>query len=69
MCDDPKSPGDLTFVCFAYPKAKFQDYPTFEAATFSAGQTRDEDMSLMRLVREALSTSSGSIAGLYFTPQ
>lgn len=40
VCDDPGSQGSSTLVCFAYPKAKFKDYPTFEAATFSVAEVK-----------------------------
>ncbi len=29
-----ESQGGRVLVCFAFPKARFRDYPTFEAATF-----------------------------------
>lgn len=35
VCDDRGIAESNTLVCFAYPKAKFEGYPTFEAATFS----------------------------------
>jgi hypothetical protein len=35
VCDDQGSQGGTTLACIAYPKEKFQDAPTFEAAAFS----------------------------------
>jgi hypothetical protein len=35
VCDDDASPGSDTIVCIAYPREKFADAPTFEAAAFS----------------------------------
>ncbi len=41
VCDDPGRQGNnSTLVCFAYPKTKFKDYPTFEAATFSVADIK-----------------------------
>ncbi len=40
VCDGPGSLGSSALVCFAYPKAKFKDYPTFEAATFSVAEVK-----------------------------
>jgi hypothetical protein len=40
VCDDPGQQGSRTLVCFAYPKAKFRDYPTFGAATFSVAEIK-----------------------------
>ena len=41
VCDDPGRQGNsTTLVCFGYPKAKFKDYPTFEAATFSVAHIK-----------------------------
>ncbi len=39
-CDDAGSQGSATLACFAYPKAKFKDYPTFNAATFSVAKVK-----------------------------
>jgi len=36
--DYPGSQGNRTLVCFAYPKDKFKDYDTFEAAAFSVAE-------------------------------
>lgn len=42
VCDDPGRQGNSsTLVCFAYPKARFKDYPTFEAATFSVAHVKN----------------------------
>jgi hypothetical protein len=35
VCDERGDPANNTLVCLAYPKVEFNDYPTFEAATFS----------------------------------
>ncbi len=35
VCDDDASAGSETVVCIAYPREKFADAPTFEAAAFS----------------------------------
>ncbi len=35
VCDDTGGQDSLTIVCVAYPKGKFADAPTFEAASFS----------------------------------
>jgi hypothetical protein len=36
--DDSGSQDSNTLVCFAYPRNKFKDSPTFEAATFSVAE-------------------------------
>lgn len=41
VCDDPGSEGSTTLVCFAFPKAEFKDYPSFDAATFSVAEIRE----------------------------
>jgi hypothetical protein len=41
MCDNEFSSGSDTLACFAYPKSRFKDYPTFEAGTFSAAEIKD----------------------------
>jgi hypothetical protein len=38
VCDDGGSQGSRTLLCFAYPKNKFEDAPTFEAASFSVAE-------------------------------
>lgn len=40
VCDDVGSQGSTTLVCFAYPKVKFKDYPTFGAAAFSVAKVK-----------------------------
>ncbi|HTS37829.1 MAG TPA: hypothetical protein VMH04_19295 [Candidatus Solibacter sp.] len=35
VCDEPSSGMDETIACFAYPKTKFADTPTFQAAAFA----------------------------------
>lgn len=41
VCDDNGRQGNSsTLVCFAYPKTRFKDYPTFEAATFSVSDIK-----------------------------
>lgn len=50
VCDDSGSQGSSTLACFAYPKDKFADTPTFEAAAFSVAevrQARTEDSCLV----------------------
>jgi hypothetical protein len=39
VCDDAAS-SDSTVVCFAYPKNKFKDKPTFSAAAFFVAEVR-----------------------------
>lgn len=39
VCDD-LSRGSNTLVCFAYPKARFKDYPTFGAAAFLVAEIK-----------------------------
>jgi hypothetical protein len=41
VCDEPGNQGSRTIACFAYPRNKFIDAPTFEAATFSVAETRE----------------------------
>lgn len=41
VCDDHGSQGSTTVVCLAYPKAKFKDHPTFEAAAFSVAEIKE----------------------------
>ena len=43
VCDDTGSQDSTTLVCFAYPKAKFKDYPTFGAAAFSVAKVKRAD--------------------------
>ncbi len=52
VCDDPGTQGNSTLVCFAYPRDKFEDAPTFEAATFSVA-----DISESTTERDCLSGS------------
>jgi hypothetical protein len=39
VCDEADQ-GSVTLVCFAYPREKFKDSPTFEAATFSVAEIK-----------------------------
>jgi hypothetical protein len=39
VCDEADQ-GSATLVCFAYPREKFKDSPTFEAATFSVAEIK-----------------------------
>jgi hypothetical protein len=41
VCDDTAVQGNKTVACFAYPKAKFQGYPGFEAAAFSVAEVKE----------------------------
>lgn len=38
VCDDKGSQGSITAVCLAYPRSRFKESPTFEAATFSVAE-------------------------------
>ena len=40
VCDDLGSQGAVTLVCFAYPKARFKEYPGFEAAAFWVAEVK-----------------------------
>ncbi|HEX4021045.1 MAG TPA: hypothetical protein VHX63_07875 [Acidobacteriaceae bacterium] len=40
VCDDSSSPDIHTLACLAYPKARFPDYPAFNAAAFSVAQVQ-----------------------------
>ena len=40
VCDEPGIQDGATLVCVAYSKAKFKDYPTFNAATFSVAEVK-----------------------------
>ena len=40
VCDDAGSQGSITAVCFAYPKSRFKESPTFEAGTFSVAEVK-----------------------------
>jgi|BogFormECP03_OM2_1039629.scaffolds.fasta_scaffold04315_1 hypothetical protein len=41
VCDDPNSQRSRTLVCFAYPRDRFEDAGTFEAATFSVAEIKE----------------------------
>jgi hypothetical protein len=38
VCDDSQSHSTRTLICLAFPKDRFKDSPTFEAATFSVAE-------------------------------